>query len=497
MKKYTITYDFGTGSVKCAVIDEAYRCVGASNEAYPMYSVAPGFAEQKVSDYLDAMRKVTRRLLEQLDLTGESIQAIVISQTSSTLIFADENKEALCDCVTWVDSRAGKQAEELNRLVGVEGWATGKRVSAKIKWFIENRPEIVKQAKYLVDVSGYMYLKLTGETAFDITAAYATGLVYPIGKQWSEWAVKAVGIEPALLSDRIIDSCDTVGHTNGEFARSVGFKDGTPVFGGCSDNANGNLAAACIHPGDAQIYMGSSGWISVTSPLSGERSGALQMPSAVPGMGYEYFCTNSVGTSMDYLIREFYKEEAGSPNIYSIIEEDVRAAGNTPKDVIFMPFLYGEECPVDDAYVRGGLFNIDATVTRAHIARAVMEGIAFNFRWIKEQMEQMGLWNVNWIRVLGGGAQSDTHLQIIADVIGEKIKRVANPRFAGNIGLAVCADIGLGKQKSFDILDSYVKDDKEFYPQAEFKERYDRLFQAYKNIYSGLKDVYQSLNKID
>ncbi|NMD43050.1 MAG: hypothetical protein GYA86_07050 [Firmicutes bacterium] len=494
MGRYSITYDFGTGSVKGAVLDAEHEPVAVASEPYPLFTPAPGFAEQKVEDYLSSFRKVTGRLLREMRLTGRDIEGVVISQTSSTLIFADADGNALCDCVTWLDSRAHEQAGRLNERVGLAGWATGKRVAAKVAWFMEKRPEVVTQAKYLVDVSGFFYLQLTGKTAFDLTAAFATGFIFPISREWNQFFLETVDIDPALLSDRILNSFDLVGYTDTAFARAVGFAPDTPVFAGCSDNANAHLGTGCIRPGDAHIYMGSSGWLALTTPIDDNAPSFTQLPSAIPGIGYEYFCTNSVGTSIDYLIREFYRDEAEKEERYTLIAGDVLSVADDPRDLLFLPYLFGEEAPVDDPHIRGTLLNLDFTVTRAHIARAVMEGIAFNYRWIKEKLQKEGRWNVNFIRAIGGAAQSDSHLQIIADVMDETIIRLAHARFAGNIGLATCVDIGLGKVKDFQVLDGYIKEEKIFNPRKQSSVRYDRLFEAFKRSYESLKDLYTSLN---
>jgi len=125
--------------------------------------------------------------------------------------------------VTWIDSRAAEQAKTLNERTGIDDMATSKRVSAKILWFLEKRPKVVSKAKYLLDVAAYFYLKLTGTTAFDLTAAFATGLIFPISKEWNEYIVEMVGLDPALLPERILDSFEIVGHTSTDYAAEVGF----------------------------------------------------------------------------------------------------------------------------------------------------------------------------------------------------------------------------------------------------------------------------------
>ena len=495
-KKYSITYDFGTSSVKAALIDHNYDVIAWKSIPYPMYVPEPGFAEQKVDDYRSSFCTVTKSLLSESGISGEQIKGIVISQTSCTMIFVDENNHFMNDCVSWVDSRAVKEAEELNQETGRSDWAQSKRIPAKMRWFMKNRPEIVEKAKYLLDVSGYFYLILTGKTAFDWTAGISYDLTKPGLMEWSRETMDIIGMRHSLIPERLIASYEKVGEMIPGFSEEAGFVPGTPIFGGCSDNANGHIGAGCIRPGDAHLYLGSSGWASISVAMPEYLDVRNVLQSAVPGIGYDYYCTDSVGTSIDYLISELYKKESEDAgiDIYKLISDDALSVENDPQDTIFMPFLFGEEEPVLDPSVRATLLNIKSTTTRAHIARAVMEGVAFNFRWIKENLKEKGVWEINFLRVIGGGAQSDVLMQIISDIMDEKLIRIKNTRVAGNIGLAACIGIGLEEAKDFTVLDECVKEDRTFIPRPEYGERYDRLFAIYKESYRALKSIYEKLN---
>lgn len=492
-KTYSITYDFGTGSVKGAVIDSDHDVVAWDLLPYKLHYPEPDFVIQKNEDYWDCFCQLTKRLIEKAGIRKEQVKGVVISQTTSTMIFVDENGTPLNDCLTWLDNRAVGEAGILNRRAGKE-WTQGKRVPAKVLWFLNNRPDIINKAAKLLDVSAYLYLRLTGHTAFDLTAADAYDLTKANSREWDPEKIACVGMDRSLLPDRIILSYEEIGRMLPGVAEEAGFAPGTPIFGGCSDNANGHIGAGCIRPGDAHLYMGSSGWISLTVELP-QTEGNI-MRSAVPGIGYDYYCTDSVGTSIDYLINEFYREEKKSlgEEVYKFIAKEVESVEHNHEDTLFLAFLYGEEEPVLDPAVRASLLNVKATTSRAHIARAVMEGTAFNYLWIKKNLQERGVWKPNFVRAIGGGAQNDAHLQIIADVIDEKVVRLKNCRVAGNIGLSACVDIGLNEADDFNVLDNYVKDDKTFTPRPEFRERHDRLFDAYKRAYYGLKDVYETLN---
>ena len=495
-KEYSITYDFGTGSVKAALINKDYEVLAWRSYPYPMYYPQLGFAVQKVDDLRRAFVDITNSLFSETGIKGEQIRGIVISQTSCTMIFVDKNLNCLSDIVAWCDNRGVRQAENINREISKPMWTQGKRIPAKMRWFLDNEPETVNNAEHLLDVSAYFYLLLTGQTAFDWTAAVAYDFAKPSFEEWDPETMDIVGMPHHLLPKRIIASYEKVGEMIPGFAEEAGYVAGTPIFGGCSDNANGHLGAGCIRPGDAHLYMGSSGWISVSVTMPENRNVRNVIQSSVPGIGYDYYCTNAVGTSIDHFISEFYKKESEDRDIeiYDLISKEALEVENDPQDILYLSYLLGEEEPVMDPAVRGTILNIKTNTRRAHIARALFEGIGFNYRWIKENLTEQNAWNINFLRAIGGGTQSDVHMQIIADIMDETLIRIKNTRVAGNVGLAACIDIGLGEANDFTVLDDYVKEDKVFIPRPEFKERYDRLFAIYKESYYALKGIYEKLN---
>jgi xylulokinase len=162
--------------------------------------------------------------------------------------------------------------------------------------------------------------------------------------------------------------------------------------------------------------------------------------------------------------------------------------------LIFTPWMYGERCPLDDDFVRAGLYNVGLNHSREHLVRAVFEGIAFNTRWAMETLEKL-YHRVSYLNIIGGGAKSNIWCQIIADITNRIIRRVANPQQAGAKGVALLASKTLGYISSIREIKKYITIDREFKPNSENRQLYDRLFGEFKNIYKQNKKWYARMNR--
>jgi xylulokinase len=158
------------------------------------------------------------------------------------------------------------------------------------------------------------------------------------------------------------------------------------------------------------------------------------------------------------------------------------------------PWLFGERCPVGTTTTRGTMFNLGHHHNRSHIMRAMSEGIAYNLRWIIENFENDYGFRIPKLRVVGGGTQSDSWMQIIADITNRKIETTSNPKLAGSIGAAMCAFVGLGILNGFDEVKKIVKPVKIFVPNPENAGKYTQYFSLYKGIYKKNKNLYQQIN---
>lgn len=492
--KYRLTYDFGSGSVKAALSDQDYRLCGIENEPYRTYFPRLGWAEQKPEEHWQAMCAATRRLIRNTGIDPGTVEGIVMAQTGTTVIFVDDNGQALTDCVMWMDGRADAQAKEINKMLGEDRFS-GKNVYAKLLWFLQNRGETVKNARYMVDVSGMLLHRMTDQWVCEFTGARTSSLMDVEKKCWDIPMFKLINFPRDLMPERIVMPTELVGMLTEEAALDLGLSPGTAVFGGCIDHAAAMLGTGCIRGGDAHIYIGTSAWLAVGTGQNARLHG--RMPSPVPGMRYHFYDTDSGGSSIDWLLNTYYKKEAAEGrDVFGEMNSEISKAQNDGdrETILFLPFLAGASAPISNVTVRGTMLNITRSTERKHIARAVMEGVCFNLRWMRDIHAQENGWDVNFLRGIGGGMQSDIFVQMLADVLDTPVSPLEQPRFAANLGLQACIEIGLGREKDFSVLDEIVKCKREYLPDRSRRKRYDRMYSFFRESYTCTEELYRRLN---
>jgi len=228
------------------------------------------------------------------------------------------------------------------------------------------------------------------------------------------------------------------------------------------------------------------------------KCGAAVIHSADPDKAFLFAETETAGACLQWIADELYrheKEEPNLPGIYALLDEKVNETPAGADYLIFTPWMYGERAPIGDCNVRSSFLNLSADHTRENLLRAVYEGVAYNIRWIVDIVEKEFKFPLPTLRVIGGGANGEPWMQILADVTHRKVETVRSPLEAGAVGAALVAAVGLGIYPNFQTLKKVVHVEKAFEPRDQNREIYDTLFHSYKEAYSSLKGFYNRLNK--
>jgi len=173
-------------------------------------------------------------------------------------------------------------------------------------------------------------------------------------------------------------------------------------------------------------------------------------------------------------------------------------AGSIPPGsdkLIFLPWLSGERAPVLDHYARGGYIGLTMSHNKAHMTRAVMEGVAYHIRWICEAMEKTGF-SIDRFNGIGGGCNSPVWTQIIADVTGKPLSVVKNHMEAGAAGAALAVAVGLGIHPNMDAVDDLIAIERVVEPSESQWQRYDELYQIYRDLYTVLVPIHHRLYEV-
>jgi xylulokinase len=264
--------------------------------------------------------------------------------------------------------------------------------------------------------------------------------------------------------------------------RDLGLERAVPAVAGTPDLASCAVGSGAVADHAAHLYVGSSAWVSCHVPY--KRTDVLHsvasLPAALPGRWLVAAEQDTAGASLEHA-RDLLLPGSGDAGIAEL-ERLAGAARAGSGGLLFTPWLNGERTPVDDGDVRGGLHNITLATTREQVARAVFEGVALNTRWMHAAVERFCRRRLEPIAFVGGGARSALWAQIMADVLGRNVRRIADPRSANLRGAALLALVGLGELPPGE-LDGRAPVAAEHAPDPRAHAIYEELFAAFRGTY--------------
>jgi xylulokinase len=506
MSRYFLAHDTGTGGNKAVLVDEKGEVITTAFVPYSTLYPRLEWAEQDPNDWWQAVVATTRQVLEQSKVFPNEIIGIThTTQLMGIVPVKGSSFIPLRPAIIWLDARASKQATQLMRkfvspkvFAAISGTElTGKDGLPKLLWLKENEPELYKEMDCFLDVNGYLTYRETGKKVMEWSCASAFGFD-PTKKDWLRGVIKYIGLDQSKFPS-LARAVDKIGGLTKEAAEETGLLEGTPVFGGMGDVMSTAVGSGAVDEGDGHIYLGTSGWIGVTTKkVFTGKNGIVCMQAADPLNVLLMAEMETAGACLKWIADNFYHAEKMDPNVhnvYALMDEKMQTVPAGSDGVICTPWIYGERSPVSDTWVRSTFFNVSAEHTREHLLRAVYEGVAYNLRWMIEVTEKQFGFPLPVLRVLGGGARGGPWMQIIADVTGRKVEVVAHPMEAGAVGAALTAAVGEGIYPDFLSLKKVVQVDRVFQPQACNGQCYDALFNTYQRIYSCLHDLYHEVNE--
>jgi len=408
--------------------------------------------------------------------------------------------------ILWLDARAPDQAVRVMRkFLGPHMFAmiAGAEISGKdglpnLLRLKENEPHIYNRMTCFLDVNGYLTYRATGRMVFEWSCASAFGFDLK-KKDWLRSIISYMGVDMTKFP-ALVRSVDQVGTLTAAAAAECGLLEGTPVFGGGGDAPAAAVGAGAVGEGDGHVYLGTSGWVGVTTHKTPTgRGGVATLQAADPNKAMLFAEMETAGACLKWIADEFYQAEQSDPNVHNVYALMDQKVGTIPPGsnyIVCTPWLFGERAPVSDTWVRATFFNISADHTREHLLRAVYEGVAYNLRWLIDIVEKTYGFPLPTLRIIGGGARGGPWMQIIADVTGRRVETVANTQEAGAVGAALTAAVGLGVYRDFESLKGVVQVDRQFEPQRANAQVYDLLYGAYKRLYSSLRGLYHDVNKV-
>lgn len=494
--------DVGTGGTRAVVVDEGGAVVAsATSEHEPFASPRTGWAEQDARDWWRASAAAVRAVLSRTGVRSEEIAGVGFSGQMHGAVLLDGRNEVLRPALIWCDQRTDAECRALTERVGAERLieltsnpALTNFTLTKLLWVREHEPELWARFRSFLLPKDYVRLRLTGERATDVADASGTLLFDVRNRRWSAEMLDAVGMDASILP-AAFESPEITGRVSAEGAEATGLREGTPVVAGAGDQAAGAVGMGIVRPGAVSATIGTSGVVfAATDRPALDRGGRVHsFCHAVPGRWHVMGVTQAAGLSLRWFRDRFGAGEAGAEggaprDPYDLLSEEAAAAPPGSDGVLWAPYLMGERTPHLDPHARAALVGLAASHTRAHVVRAILEGVAFSLRDTLTIFEEMRV-PVENIRLGGGGARGGLWRQIQADVYGRPVEVLAAEEGAA-YGAALLAGVGAGAWGSVDeACAQSVRVAARVEPDASAARLLDGRYAAYRRLYPALRAV--------
>jgi xylulokinase len=480
--------DVGTGGSRTVLIDESGKVVAsAMAEHEPFASPEIGWAEQEPEDWWRAVVLTIRQVLENAN--ADEIGAISFSGQMHGAVLLNDADQVLRPALIWCDQRTEKQCAEITEKIGAETLinlvsnpaVTGFTLS-KLLWVRENEPEVWQQVKTILLPKDYIRLKLSGDKASDVADSSGTLLFDVQNRKWSDEMLSAFQMDRSLFP-QVYESIEVTGKISKPAAEETGLKEGTLVIAGAGDNAAGAIGMGITQLGVVSATIGTSGVIfAVTARPSLDLKGRIHtLCHAIPNRWHNTGVTQSAGLSL-----KWFHENFGNDMSYRELDSEAAKVPSGSDGAIWLPYLMGERTPHLDANARAAFVGLTASHTKAHMIRAVLEGVAFSLRDSLEIFKELRV-PIERIRLGGGGAKSKLWRQIQADVYGQPVEILEADEGAA-FGAALLAGVGSGAWESVDeASDKTILILERVEPNKDAVDALNRNYESYKLLYSALR----------
>ncbi|MDD2434165.1 MAG: FGGY-family carbohydrate kinase [Bacilli bacterium] len=505
-----LTFDCGTQSTRALLVDKKGNVVAKEQEKFaPYYSTKPGYAEQHPSVYWNALVKVSKLIHEHNPELVKEIKAVTVTTIRDTFVCVDKNIEPLRDIMVWLDQRAAKCEEPLPTksrlsfsLVGMLEALEDQRKITKSNWIIENEPEIWAKTYKYISYSSLLVYRLIGE----LVDSYASQVGHiPFDYKNKCWQ-KPNNIQFPVFKvaeDQLIplkSPGEVLGYITKKASELTGIKEGLPLIATGSDKECETLGVGVYDNSMAALSFGTSATVQMS--MKDYVSPETFLP-AYPGVVKDIY-NPEVQVFRGYWMVSWFKQEFANREVLEankkgcapedILNQELKQIPPGSDGLLLQPY-WSPALKTPEA--KGCIIGFGSEHSRAHIYRAIIEGIGYALLDGLRRLEKRSKRTVTSIAVGGGGSQSDEICQITADMFGVPVMRIQTYEACG-VGSSMVAFVALNEFKDFDeAIKSMVHYQKPFLPDAKVHEFYERTFsEIYTHIYPSLKPLYRKIREI-
>ncbi len=511
---WILAVDLGTGGPKTGAVSLDGELLAVAHRGVGTRFTDGGGAEQDPEAWWRGIREGVAEVLASGPSAGDATGVGITGQWGST-VPVGVGDTAIGPCRLWSDTRGGAlAAKRLGGRINLVGYSPGNLVA----WLRltggapspggadplghhlhlrEFEPELYASTETLLEPLDYIGMRFTGRraaTQASMILSWLTDNRPKARRGYVPALVRRSGRDASRLPE-IVPTGSVLGAVQAAVAAELGLPEGIPVVAGVPDLHSGYLGSGAVAPYAGHLTISTSAWIGCEVPF--KRTDVFHQVASVPGVrAGSYLVANNhetAGACLEWVRESIGAAAGGEHTSYSQLTALAATAPPGAGGVLFTPWLNGERSPVEDRTLRAAFLNISMTTERADLVRAVLEGVAFNARWLLDAVERFVRRPMPVLRIIGGGALSDLWCQIHADILNRRIERVADPMYANLRGAAFFAAMSLGKLELADVA-ARVGVTATFEPSGDARKAYEPMYREYRRLYQRLHGMYARLN---
>jgi len=504
---YLLGIDIGTSGVRSLVVNEEGGIIGAATAEHASYAPRPGWSEQEPREWWVATVESVRGALEDAGISGKQVQGIGLSGQMHGAVLLDAGGEVLRPAILWNDQRTHRECEEIYERVGRERLirltcnpALTGFTAPKILWVRNHEPEIYEKTAQILLPKDYIRFRMSGTFATEVSDASGTLLFAVPERTWCGEVLEKLEVAPDLLPP-CYESEEVTAEVSKSAAKELGILAGTPIVGGGGDQAAGATGNGIVRSGVLSATLGTSGVLfAFADEVQTDPQGRVHtFCHAVRGKWHVMGVMLAAGGSLQWWrnqmaeVEQRQAQEAGRET-YEILCGKAASVEPGSEGLLFLPYLTGERTPHADPHARGGWVGLNIRHTRAHLIRALLEGVGFGMRDSLEIIRGMGV-PVREIRVSGGGARSALWRQILADIYAHDVCTI-NATEGPAYGVALLAAVGTGCFATIEeACDAAIEVTSTTTHDPQVAALYDRYYAIYRRLYPALKPVFRDISE--
>lgn len=506
MSKYVIGVDIGTTSTKSVLFTKQGDVVEQHAVKYPLNAPTPRAAVQNPEEIFQAVVTTVKQIVAKSEVARSDILCLSFSAAMHTLIVADKEGKPLTPSLTWADNRSANWADKLKQEYGGHEiyTRTGTPIHpmsplVKLMWLRESKPKLWQQAAKFISIKEYIFWQLFQEYIVDYSIASATGLFNLKNLTWDTEALSIAEIEASQLSQPVLTT-HIVRSMQSEYAREMGIAADTPVVIGASDGVLANLGVGAIAPGIVAVTVGTSGAVRAT----------INKPQTDPkerlfcyALTEDYWvvggAVNNGGITLRWVRDQLADAEIDTARLlgqdpYDMLTAIAATIPPGSEGLIFHPYLAGERSPIWDANARGSFFGLALHHNKAHLIRAVLEGVVYNLYLVLQALEAI-VGEVKSIRAAGGFARSFLWRQMLADIFAREVS-IPESYESSCLGAAILGLYAIGEIDDLIRSEQINSEIHQHQPIAEHVAQYQQILPIYSRLLDSFKTEYAAIAKL-